>query len=102
MSFWDAAISIGMKVVGAALSGGGSSSSVAAPTASKKIFDTSKYKNTQDFSKLTASERRGLDPTARAKTVREKGEEPVSEEDEGADSVALARMWNEVFGDGTE
>jgi len=100
MSFWDAAINIGMQIVGGALTKDKGSSTAVATKKSLPALDNSKFMSKNTKSVMSKSDRRGLDPTARARTVREKNEEPETE-NEGADAVALARIWNEVFGDET-
>lgn len=96
MSAWDAAINIGVKVFTSFLDDKGKSKST---PAKKKVFDTSKYQTNKDFSGLSATQKRRADKTNRAQTVREKNEEKVSQKDDGgADSLELAKMWNEVFG----
>ncbi len=98
MSFWDAAIGIGISVVGGVLSGDaksqGSESKQAMPP-----LDNSKFMS-KGGSKLTHSQRRGNDPTKRAETIKEKAEEnndTSAEAPQGDSAVALAKMWNEVM-----
>ena len=104
MSFWDAAIYIGLSVVGdiiggATGGGGGQTQAKEAPRLDNTKFMTP----LKGSSGLSPTQRRSMDETARAQTVREKGAGlGEGESEEGADAIALALMWTAVLDDEAE